>query len=115
MIFSQFSFEFKGELSEVLKTGHNFFVSREKINKRDLNIMFGSLIVPYDEKFYLTTLNYDANGKPIDGTAIRTVGKDQYEVIVYENGKVKSTKTIKDLVQLKYEDFDDDNSLDGNN
>ena len=115
MIFSQFSFEFKGELSEVLKTGHNFFVSREKINKRDLNTMFGSLIVPYDEKFYLTTLNYDANGKPIDGTAIRTVGKDQYEVIVYEKGKVKSTKTNNDLFQFKYEELEEDNRLEGRN
>lgn len=101
MIFSQFSFEFEGDLSLLLETAHATLLDFEKIEKGNLASLFQSLVVPYKEENYLAAVYYNALGKPEDGKVIQRLKTGEYEVKTYENGELKAKNEIRDLRLLQ--------------
>ncbi|QBQ41141.1 hypothetical protein E2P86_08220 [Sphingobacterium psychroaquaticum] len=104
LLFTQFSFEFNGDLVDVLKICNLFFSDAENLKKTDLGRIFDSYIVPYKRENYLAMVNYDAKGQPYEGQVISSLTSGGYEVLTYENGALKDKSVISNLTLLKTEE-----------
>lgn len=100
-LFSQFSFEFDGDLNLFFDQLHNKLGDLGNMDKRNFATIFHSYSFPYDEKNYLGAVSYNAKSKPDYGITIQRLDSGTYQVQRYVDGKVTSTKTTDDLHQWK--------------
>lgn len=103
-LFSQFSFEFDGDLNLFFDQLYKKLGDLGHMNKRNFASVFHSYSFPYDEKNYLGAVSYNAKSKPDYGITIKYVDSGTYQVQRYVDGKVTSTQTTDDLYQWKEED-----------
>ena len=99
-IFAHFSFDFVGDMQEVLNVSHAAVSNFGAMKKSDLAQLFHSFIFPFPEENSLGFLRYNAEAQPWEGTAIKPLESGKYEVADYENGKVQSTKVVDQLDEL---------------
>ncbi|WP_313580514.1 hypothetical protein [Chishuiella sp.] len=100
-IFSQFSFDFEGDMSKLLNNVYSSINNIVELDSSDLSFLFYHYLIPYTEQNLLTTMNYDADGKPKDGTQIKKLDSSKYEINDYEDGKIISTQIVDDLNKIK--------------
>lgn len=100
-IFAQFSFDFVGDMEEVLKVSRAAVRNFGGMKKNDLALLFHSFVFPFPEENSLGFLRYNADTQPWEGTLIKPLDSGKYEATVYESGKVQSTKVVDNLEEFR--------------
>lgn len=100
-IFAQFSFDYAGNMEEVLKVSRAAVRNFGGMKKNDLALLFHSFVFPFPAEKSLGFLRYDAKTQPWEGTFIKPLDSGKYEATVYENGKVQSTKVVDNLEEFR--------------
>lgn len=103
--YAQFSFEYTGELKQLLEIVEQYFRDSPKNTEQPIETIFEQVAIPYTQETLLSYVSFDHAGQPQSAVLFRNTDNERYHQFTEVNEEITNPTIINKLLEVLKEDI----------